>query len=235
MSEHDEQPVLVRRHELFHMVEQMSGRARIRRQGKPEHRWPVTTAVIGAIVLQYLLPGRLILGVGHLHYVLLGLDIALLLALIAANPVRIERRSRPVRAGSVALIAAITAGNAVSAALLVVAILTGAKVSSSPTELLLAAGAIWGTNVVAFALWYWEFDRGGPVSRLEASRPYPLGQAHHTGAVGGVARACRSRHRPGGQHPAVGQPVRTSPLTRAVTTAGNCYPWVVHLCYWTVT
>jgi uncharacterized membrane protein len=27
--------------------------------------------------------------------------------------------------------------------------------------------------VIIFALWYWEFDRGGPVSRAHAHRPYP--------------------------------------------------------------
>jgi uncharacterized membrane protein len=25
---------------------------------------------------------------------------------------------------------------------------------------------VWTTNVVAFGLWYWAFDRGGPVRRL---------------------------------------------------------------------
>jgi uncharacterized membrane protein len=27
--------------------------------------------------------------------------------------------------------------------------------------------------VIAFALWYWEFDRGGPVSRLQGVREFP--------------------------------------------------------------
>jgi len=27
--------------------------------------------------------------------------------------------------------------------------------------------------VVVFALWYWEFDRGGPVARALATKPYP--------------------------------------------------------------
>jgi uncharacterized membrane protein len=39
--------------------------------------------------------------------------------------------------------------------------------------LLFAAAAIWGSNVVVFALWYWEFDRGGPVARAHAHRPNP--------------------------------------------------------------
>jgi hypothetical protein len=36
--------------------------------------------------------------------------------------------------------------------------------------LLLAALQVWATNVIAFALIYWELDRGGPVSRVRRSR-----------------------------------------------------------------
>ena len=39
--------------------------------------------------------------------------------------------------------------------------------------LLITGGAIWLTNVIVFALWYWEFDRGGPVARAQADRMYP--------------------------------------------------------------
>ena len=39
--------------------------------------------------------------------------------------------------------------------------------------MLITGGAIWLTNVIAFALWYWEFDRGGPVARALATKPYP--------------------------------------------------------------
>ena len=39
---------------------------------------------------------------------------------------------------------------------------------------LFATGAsIWATNVIAFALWYWEFDRGGPVHRAHATLRHP--------------------------------------------------------------
>src|SRR5260370_24126122 len=106
MSEQDEQPILLRRHELFHLVEQMTGRGRIRRQDKPERRWPVTAAVAGALVLQYVLPGKLILGGAHLHYVLLGLEAALVIALIAANPAPIQRPSAPNRGAPGSLSAA---------------------------------------------------------------------------------------------------------------------------------
>ena len=35
--------------------------------------------------------------------------------------------------------------------------------------LLLAAGQVWLTNVLVFALAYWELDRGGPVARTQAA------------------------------------------------------------------
>jgi len=39
--------------------------------------------------------------------------------------------------------------------------------------LLVSGGAIWLTNVIVFALWYWEFDRAGPLARANATRRYP--------------------------------------------------------------
>ena len=40
-------------------------------------------------------------------------------------------------------------------------------------QLLLKAVTVWGTNVIAFGLWYWGFDRGGPVRRLQPNPPPP--------------------------------------------------------------
>jgi uncharacterized membrane protein len=34
-------------------------------------------------------------------------------------------------------------------------------------QLLLGGAEIWFTNVIVFALWYWEYDRGGPASRAQ--------------------------------------------------------------------
>lgn len=35
----------------------------------------------------------------------------------------------------------------------------------SPERLLISAGALWFTNVLVFALWYWHLDAGGPNER----------------------------------------------------------------------
>ena len=32
---------------------------------------------------------------------------------------------------------------------------------------------IWLTNVIVFGMWYWEFDRGGPAARAQATHYYP--------------------------------------------------------------
>ena len=51
--------------------------------------------------------------------------------------------------------------------------LVRAKGINDPTQLLLTGAAIWLTNVIVFGLWYWEFDRGGPVERAAGTQPYP--------------------------------------------------------------
>ena len=43
----------------------------------------------------------------------------------------------------------------------------------SGAQLLLKAMTVWGTNVITFGLWFWAFDRGGPVRRVEADPPPP--------------------------------------------------------------
>jgi hypothetical protein len=132
------------------------------RKTQGEHRWPVSLSVVAVIVLQLLLPPHLTRPLPP--QLLPALEGALLIGLSVANPVRIERRGPALRAASIALIVLISVANAASAVLLIDAILSGHPTSTAAT--LLASGAsVWATNVIAFALWYWEFDRGGPVHR----------------------------------------------------------------------
>jgi hypothetical protein len=131
-----------------------------RRPTPGEPRWPVTLSVLAAIALQVALPDQLTL---LPRYLLPALETALLIGLIAANPVRIERRSQALRLASIVLIFLISAANALSAVLLIRVIIDGK--ASHPVPLLASGAAIWATNVIVFALWYWEFDRGGPVHR----------------------------------------------------------------------
>jgi uncharacterized membrane protein len=171
------------RAEMLHLLHaanrlQAAGMSKLHRQDRPEPRWPVSVAVILAIVFQRLLPSSLALHPIELHYALFGLEIALMIILFAANPIRIERMSRPIRTASITLIFLITAANAASAVSLVHEIVsnhlpTNVTPQGAAIDLFLSGAAIWGTNVIAFALWYWEFDRGGPVSRLQGLREFP--------------------------------------------------------------
>jgi len=134
-----------------------------------EQRLPVSLAIVVAIVLQVLLPGRYAI---HPHLLMPGLEFALLAALLVANPNRICRESRILRLTGLVLATVISVANFYSAAHLVDALVQGTA-GDDPSLLLLTGASIWGTNVIVFALWYWEFDRGGPVARALARKPYP--------------------------------------------------------------
>jgi uncharacterized membrane protein len=141
-----------------------------RRKTRGELRWPVSVTVIIAIVLQVLLPDQL-----SLHplptWLMPTLEGGLLVGLAISNPVRIEHRSRFVRWASLVLTFVVTAANATSAVLLVRQILNG-HAGHSAGPLLASGAAIWATNVIVFALWYWEFDRGGTVHRAHGTYQY---------------------------------------------------------------
>jgi hypothetical protein len=126
-----------------------------------ESRWPVAAAIVVAILLQVALPDRLTL---ISRWVLPGLELAVLLVLIVANPARFSRESRPLRAASLTLTAILSLANAWSAALLVIGLVAGRE-GQDAGPLLSTGAAIWLTNIIAFALWYWQFDRGGPAAR----------------------------------------------------------------------
>jgi uncharacterized membrane protein len=141
-----------------------------KRPTAPEHRLPVTLSVVAAIVLQILLPPRLTEPLPP--DLLPAVEGALLIALIIVNPARFERSEVFVRFSSVALIAVMSFANSVSAVLLIRAILQS-KAGGSATTLLGDAASIWATNVIAFALWYWELDRGGPAERARGTKQLP--------------------------------------------------------------
>jgi uncharacterized membrane protein len=140
-----------------------------RRVTRGEPRLPVSIAIIVAIGLQAALPVR----VGnHPRWLLPGLAALLLIGIVASNPTRLNRRSPPLRAATLILTALLSAANIASVGRLIVDLLRG-QGQHNPTDLLLTGAAVWLTNMIVFALWYWEFDRGGPVARALAPRPYP--------------------------------------------------------------
>jgi hypothetical protein len=142
-----------------------------RRETEGEARWVVSLVTAAAIALQLPVSGRMVLL--RPTWVLPAVQALLLIGLIAANPRRINRESRALRSLSLALAALLSIANAWSAGALVIGIVRGTG-PGSPGTLLVTGGAIWLTNVVVFAIWYWEFDQGGPVARALAKKPrYP--------------------------------------------------------------
>ncbi|MES2094773.1 MAG: hypothetical protein V4531_13330 [Actinomycetota bacterium] len=135
------------------------------RSARAEHRWPAVVALLVALTLYATLPSSFF-PVFRLSVVAVGL--ALLVPLVALNPARLHREttwSKYLATGQALLL---VVANEIALVQLIV-LLTTSKTPDGPT-LLLAALQVWATNIIAFALVYWELDRGGPVSRRHLSR-----------------------------------------------------------------
>ena len=141
-----------------------------RRHTEGEARWQVALCTAVAIALQVAVPDRLTLL--SPSWVLPALEGAMLVCLIIANPHRINRQSRALRVSSLLFAALISFANAWSLERLAAGLVNGHQ-HWNAGPLLITGGAIWLTNVIVFSLWYWEFDRGGPVARAQALRMYP--------------------------------------------------------------
>ena len=141
------------------------------RETEGELRWPVAVTTAVAIALQVAVPDKLVLV--SPSWILPVAQAALLIVLVTANPRRINRESKAMRSLSLTLGALLTLANGWSVARLAIGITRGGM-GETPSQLLVTGAVIWLTNVVVFGLWYWEFDRGGPVARaLNAGNRYP--------------------------------------------------------------
>jgi hypothetical protein len=131
-----------------------------------EPRWPMASAVIAAIVLAILMPDDLMPGP---NWLLAAIEGVLLVALIAGDPGRIDRRTAPLRALSIGLVSVLILGALWTTALLTSHLINGGKETNSADALLEAGSTVWVSNIIAFALLYWELDGGGAAER--AHRP----------------------------------------------------------------
>jgi hypothetical protein len=139
------------------------------RPGDPESRLPALVALVVAIVLQLLISRHYTLVP---RWPLIILEVLLLAVLVVLNPLRLTRSTVFGKYASWVLLGAITIDNTLSAFVLDARIVSG-EVSNDAGLLLGSGAAIFVTNVIAFGIWYWELDRGGPFARREGRRPYP--------------------------------------------------------------
>ena len=135
------------------------------RAARAEHRWPAVAALLVAITLYALLPSSFL---PELRYTAVAIAALMFIPLIAVNPLRFHRQTSWSRRLSVGQVLFLGAANQVALGQLVYALVHADK--SDGPELLLAAAQVWITNVIVFALIYWEMDRGGPVTRTQAKR-----------------------------------------------------------------
>ncbi|MGR6974997.1 hypothetical protein ACU639_36320 [Streptomyces cynarae] len=140
------------------------------RRTRGEQRWAVMAALLVAVWVQWTLPERFSI---HPHWLLPALELVMMAALWVAHPHRrIEYQSRLLRVLGLSLAAAVSLANGWSAVILVRDLLHGTE-GSNAAALLTTGGGIWLTNVIAFSLWYWEWDRGGPAARALGTRQHP--------------------------------------------------------------
>jgi uncharacterized membrane protein len=138
--------------------------------------------VLASIALYVILPARLLVGP---RFLVPTLELLLLFVIriskvhedqprgtrrqTVRRAIRHAREPRSRRAACVALLVCVSASNAATLVLLTDSLLQPSGVDGR--QLLLGALAVWATNVLSFALWFWEFDRGGPGRRHRVSAP----------------------------------------------------------------
>jgi hypothetical protein len=109
----------------------------------------------------------------------IGPEVVLLVPLTWEAPRRRLEQLGLRRTVTLALLALVTAANALLLVAVIASLVRGDERSGA--QLLLKASTVWSTNVIAFGLWFWAFDCGGPVRRLRRHPPPPDFQFPQTG------------------------------------------------------
>jgi len=122
----------------------------------PEPRWQAVIAVMAVGGLYLGLPAYLTMGP---RWMFPAVVVALLVPTVITHRAGKHHLNRVLGFTVTALV---TIGMIVSVVLLIAALPAHKE---SPTELLVSAAALWTTNVLVFALWYWRLDAGGPHGR----------------------------------------------------------------------
>ncbi len=126
-----------------------------------EPRWPALVAMVAAACMYWALPEPFSVGPG---WSLGAILTVLMIPLVVSYKIGRLDISR---------VLTFTANGVITAAMvgsLVNLILGMSQHKNSPTTLLRCAAALWVTNVLVFALWYWKLDGGGPVGRENAKK-----------------------------------------------------------------
>ncbi len=124
---------------------------------RAEARWPAFVSLIVMLFLYALTPAEFVP-----RLVLIGIAVLMFVPLIILNPHRLTRETSWSRWLSVSFALVLVAGNLADMGSLIFDLVSG---STGGYRILLTALQVWAASIVAFAIVYWELDRGGPVSR----------------------------------------------------------------------
>jgi hypothetical protein len=127
-----------------------------RHRWTPEPRWPAAIAVVAVGGLTLALPSGLTIGPRWLFPAIIGV---LLVPTVVSHWAGQHHLDRML---GFTVTSVVTIELVVSVILLVSALPSRRE---SPAALLLSATAIWTSNILVFALWYWRLDAGGPHGR----------------------------------------------------------------------
>jgi len=122
----------------------------------PEPRWPALVALLAVAGLRLALPESLSAGPKWLLMAVVGILIIPAVLARRSNNHTLNQCLGYLMTGLVTLDMAWSLG------LLLVAL---PEHKESPPELLRSAAALWLTNILVFASWYWRLDGGGPNAR----------------------------------------------------------------------
>jgi uncharacterized membrane protein len=135
-----------------------------------ESRWPMAITLVVAMALPFLLPTKFSLGP---RWIIPVVEALLLVALVLADPGRIDRRSAFIRALSIGLVVLLVVGAAGVTVRLVVDLIRGGPETNSPGQLLRVGWLTWVYVLITFSFLYWELDGKGPEARARATPEYP--------------------------------------------------------------
>lgn len=146
------------------------------------YTWPLV-AVIVSILPQVLVPSGNRVGPPLIVPIIEATAFVVML-LIAARPGPVPYGARPF---ILSLFCLLIVSNAAAAVRLVLLVLDGGRVDGvalTASRLLIAGSLVLTTNIITFALLYWQLDSGGPAGRVVDPAPYPDFQFPQTATSG---------------------------------------------------
>lgn len=129
-----------------------------------EPRWPAFIAMLAAATVYLALPAHLVVGP---RWLLLALIAILLVPIVVTGNKGLWRATRALTFAVTGLVTFALIGS------LIYLVREIPKHDETPIELMHSAIALWVTNILVFALWYWKLDGGGPIGR--AHTPVRIG------------------------------------------------------------